>query len=729
MPRFPVVSRDLAKARRAGRLSKAAESGRVKGEADMNKSKCLSAVLLLALAIPAGVRGQAKNALPERYKKWIDEEVVYIITRHERDVFMKLQTDRERDIFVEAFWKHRDPLPETPRNEFEEEHYRRLNYANATFGRSTPLPGWKTDRGRIHILLGAPKNIESYTNVNGVYPVEIWFYLGDESLGLPTGFNVIFFKKNGAGDYVLYSPSVDGPRSLIADSMGGFRDTDRISGSYSEDQAAYKALQQLEPNLARQTLSLIPNEGAPSGIGSLASERLMATIFEVPQKKVQDDYADAILRYKDFIEVEYTANYVSSEVQVQVIRDEAGASFVHYTVEPAKITAEEIDGKYEVRFRLTGRVSDAAGKTVYQFDKDFPFSLTADELEDVRAKSLSIQDAFPLVPGSYNFDILLKNVLSKEFSGAARAVVVPGPGGAVRMSPLLLAYGVETKPSPPGERVPFKAGDRQLLCQTHKTFSANDSLVLFFQLFGPTEPLKASGTLRTDFLREDKDFLTRTARLVAGAGGDTVIDVQPLKEFSPGYYQARVTLLDGQGKEVAVTKENFEVSPAAAVPRPLVVSKVTKAPGEADDLYATGLQSLNLGDVETARRRLADAHTRAPEREDIAVACAQALFKMNDFRGAKDVLRPFAKKDDAAAEVLALLGQSCHALGEYLEASTHYQAYLSRFGANIDILNYLGTCQFQLGNTAEALKAWTKSLELNPNQDKLKALVDSLKKK
>ncbi len=450
----------------------------------MRYARLLSVLLLLALIAPIGARGQGKSELPERYKQWVDEEVGYIITRHERDVFLKLQTDRERDIFVEAFWKHRDPVPETPRNEYEEEHYRRLNYANATFGRSTPLPGWKTDRGRIHILLGEPKNIEQYTNVNGVYPVEIWFYLGDESLGLPTGFNVIFFKRNGIGDYILYSPSVDGPRSLIADSMGGYRDTDRISGSFSEDQAAYKALQELEPNLARQTLSLIPNEGAPTGLGSLASERLIATIFSVPQKKVQDDYADAILRYKDSVEVEYTANYISSEVQVQVIRDESGAAFVNYTIEPAKISAEEIDGKYEIRFKLNGRVSDASGKTVYQFDKDLPFSLTADELEGLRAKSLSIQDVFPLVPGSYNFDILLKNVLSKEFTGAARPLVVPAAGEAVGMSPLLLAYGVETKAATPGERVPFRTGGTQLLCQTRKTFSTRDSLVLFAQIYG-----------------------------------------------------------------------------------------------------------------------------------------------------------------------------------------------------------------------------------------------------
>jgi GWxTD domain-containing protein len=694
--------------------------------------------ILLALAVPPAL-AQSKAApakkvapvkvvLPERYKKWLDEEVVYIITSREREVFRKLQTDRERDIFIEAFWKQRDPTPGTPRNEFEEEHRRRLAYANSFYGRSTPLPGWKTDRGRIYIILGPPRTIEQYDSVNGVYPTEIWFYLGDPDLGLPTAFNVIFFKKDGGGDYILYSPTEHGPRSLIAGSMSGYRDVSRTSASMNNDQAAYKELQELEPNLARQTLSLIPNDGSQPGYESLASNRLMATIYQSPQKKVAVDYADAILKYKDFVDVEYTSNYVPSDVQVQVIRDETGGSFVHYSIEPARISAEEIGRKYEVRFQLTGRVSDAAGKTVFQFDKDFPFSLTASELEDVRAKSISIQDAFPLVPGQYTFDILLKNVLSKEFTGAGKTIVVPAPSGPPRLSSLLLAYGAEKAAPGAGERVPFKVGDEQLLCQTKKTFATKDSLVLFFQTYSLTPELKASGTLRYDFLREDKEFLTRTS-LVADIAPSGVIDVQSLKDFPPGYYQVRVTLLDRQGKELAGAKENFEISLAAAVPRPMVMAKVAAAAAGEDALFNTGLQLMNTGDLEAARTRLAEAHTRAPLRTDIAVAYAQALFRSNDFRRVKEVLLPLASAEEPAAEALALLGQACHSLGEYQEAVTHYTAYLVRFGANVDIINFLGTCYFQLGNREEAIKAWTRSLELSPNQDKIRALLESLKKK
>jgi cytochrome c-type biogenesis protein CcmH/NrfG len=148
-----------------------------------------------------------------------------------------------------------------------------------------------------------------------------------------------------------------------------------------------------------------------------------------------------------------------------------------------------------------------------------------------------------------------------------------------------------------------------------------------------------------------------------------------------------------------------------------------------DDLFTTGVQYMNTGDLERARNRLADAYGRNPRRSDITIAYSQALFRSNDFRRVKEILLPFAGEPEPAAEVLALLGQACHALGEFQEAVTHYAAYLSRFGANIDILNYLGTCYFQLGNREEAVKAWTKSLELSPNQDKIRALLESLKKK
>jgi len=160
-----------------------------------------------------------------------------------------------------------------------------------------------------------------------------------------------------------------------------------------------------------------------------------------------------------------------------------------------------------------------------------------------------------------------------------------------------------------------------------------------------------------------------------------------------------------------------------------VMAKVVPAVKPEDDLLTTGVQLLNTGDLKAALARLAGAHARDPLRPDIAVAYSQALFRSGDYRRVASVLQPLGAGEEPVAEVLALLGQAHHALGEFGEAVRHYSNYLVRFGANVDILNWLGTCHYQLGNKDEALKAWTKSLEIGPGQEKIKALVESIKKK
>ena len=110
------------------------------------KTRFAAVAVIFSFLVPLYGQGKAVAGLPEQYKKWLDEEVIYIITPKEREVFLKLQTDKEREIFIEAFWKQRDPTPGTPANEFREEHYRRVQHATRFYGRSAPVPGWRTDR-------------------------------------------------------------------------------------------------------------------------------------------------------------------------------------------------------------------------------------------------------------------------------------------------------------------------------------------------------------------------------------------------------------------------------------------------------------------------------------------------------------------------------------------------------------------------------------------------------
>jgi len=144
------------------------------------------AILAAGCAFFQAVAADQKVPLSPKYKTWLEEEVLYIIMPIERQVFQKLTTDRERDLFIEAFWKQRDPTPGTPENEFRTEHARRIVYANKNFHRPTPLPGWRTDRGRIYIILGEPNDIERYSGQGQVNSSEVWFYQDKTALGLPS---------------------------------------------------------------------------------------------------------------------------------------------------------------------------------------------------------------------------------------------------------------------------------------------------------------------------------------------------------------------------------------------------------------------------------------------------------------------------------------------------------------------------------------------------------------
>jgi len=684
------------------------------------KIRFIAGIVLCSFLVPLYGQGKAVIGLPEQHKKWLDEEVVYIITPKERDVFLKLQTDKEREIFIDAFWKQRDPMPGTPANEFREEHYRRIQYANKIYGRSAPLPGWRTDRGRIYIILGEPRNIEQYSNVQNVFPAEIWFYQPDAATGLPPGFNVVFFKENGTGDYILYSPAQHGPKALIADAMG----------NYTDDRTAYEELKKLEPNLARQTLSLIPGESVNPGSLSLASNTLMNNIYALPRKMVKDAYADAILKYKDFVDVEYTANYIDSDGQVWIARDASGFFDVHYSVEPGKISVEDAGEQYAVRFELTGRVTDPEGKTVLQFDKAFPFSFDKNEVQGKgpSSRTFSLQDVFPLIPGRYSFDLLLKNTASREFSSFAAKIVIPGDLSAPAMGPLELAYGME-RTSSSGEKVPFAFGGSQILSSSRKSFGSQDTLHVIFQVLGLTDVLRTGGRIKFVYFKEDKEIASSEKRLSKFLPGAFFAEQQTLKTFAPGYYKVKVSLLDAAGKELDSKSRDFELSALPSIPRPMVVAKVSKSFDRADYLYATGLELMNTGSFKEAAGRLAEARSLKPDRPEIAAGYGQCLYFLQDYGKAKAVLLPLALAGKASAEVLSVLGKTCHALGEFTEAADYYREYLERFGTNIEVMNLLGTCYFRLGMKDEALKIWEKSLQISPDQPKIKALVDSLKNK
>src|SRR6266850_658849 len=213
--------------------------------------------------------GQKKQKLEKDYRNWLERDAACIITKDERDAFLKLTTDEAREKFIESFWEIRNPSPGSPTNTYKDEIYQRIAFADARFGIGSGVEGWRTDRGRTYITLGPPQQKQVLRNSANLYPVEIWFY-GGANPALPPFFYVMFYQREGSGDYRFYSPYTDGPDKL----------TTGVAAINSRSAALRMIHNSAGPEVARISLSLLPDEPVDetTGIVSLQSDILLNSI-------------------------------------------------------------------------------------------------------------------------------------------------------------------------------------------------------------------------------------------------------------------------------------------------------------------------------------------------------------------------------------------------------------------------------------------------------------------
>jgi GWxTD domain-containing protein len=684
---------------------------------DRRRIAIIAAAAALTILASADLPAQ-KSALPAAHKKWLDEEVVYIITPLEREVFLKLQADRERDLFIDAFWKHRDPTPNTLENEFRTEHYRRITYANKYYGRSAPMPGWMTDRGRIYIVLGEPMNIERFDNKSGIYPVEIWFYQNKESYGLPTGFNIVFFQKSGLGDFKLYSPSSDGPMALMTNYIG-----DPI-----DYESAYKALNEIDATVASASLTLIPGDNMGAyGRPSLASDMLIQRVENAARFQIAENYARKFLEFKDVVEVEYSANYLESDVMTKVTRESSGAYFVHFAVEPKRLSVGGYEKSYSTLLKVNGTVATPEGKTVYQFDRPITVTLDEDQMKMAAAQPFEFHDMFPLVPGTFKFSVLVKNEESKEFMSFEQMLNIPGATPVLQMTSPVLGYkSARADASKPGLR-PFQVGPFQLSIQPSRAFTKKDTLAVAFQVFGLSEAQRSSGEIRFMFTRIDQPAVERTRRLAECPDLPAVLAEFPLSDFAPAHYFLKVSLVDGSRELVAGTEE-FDVTFKDALPRPWIRTK--RLPEASDPVYSLiiGSQLFSLGRVEDARGHIEQAYHQDPKSAEAAVMLGRIYFALRQPEKVAPILEPFLSVNAAPKyEIYFLAGQALRSAGNFQGALDVFDRAVTHFGISAVLLNSIGDCYIGLGRPKDARTVWTRSLELNKDQPEIRKKLDAIK--
>jgi GWxTD domain-containing protein len=671
-------------------------------------SSFLSFFLLLSPLLSISVKD-----LPPKYRKWLEEEVVYIITKAEREVFLKLQTDRERDIFIEAFWKQRDPIPETPENEFKIEHYRRLDYANRRF--QFGKPGWMTDRGRIYIILGEPKSIESFVNNKDFRDVEIWFYQNENFPGLPPAFNIVFYKESVSSDFKLYSPINDGPQALLVESYKDY---------YTGYEDALQKLFEINPTVANVARSLIPGESSsPTNTPSMASEILLANVQSFPQRLVSDKYAREFLKYKDIVEVDYTANYVDSSFLVKTIKNK-GIYFVHYLIQPKRFTFHKYEEKVIAKVTLNGRVYDLKNNTIYQFDKNYSFNFDEEKIKEIGNKPITISDLFPLIPGNYKFSLIMKNTVSKEFSSFETDILIPETVKYPRLDSFIISYAKKSLSS--GDRLlrPFQIGNIILLSDAEEIFSPSETLNLFLQFSGLEN--NKNYKVSVSILDNDKIVKELNFGLKVFSGEGNFNEEIPLAGISPSIYKLKVSLLDEAGNEILSEFSNLQLTHLPALPRPVFYYKGIPDENSYID-FLLGNQFYNKGNLEEAFKRLNRAYNLNKNNEDIALSLARILDKLGRSEEVISILTPFYSKENVKYDTYFLMGEAYRKKGDFQEAIKAYSSALSHYGHNINLLNALGECYWQIKDFKNAKFYWSKSLELNPEQKDIRKKMDEIK--
>jgi GWxTD domain-containing protein len=688
----------------------------------------LTALLVPMLTISSTLLAAPKDKLPEKYDKWLKEEVVYIISPAEKDVFQKLDNDRDRDRFLEEFWRQRDPTPGTLRNEFKEEHYRRIAYADDKFGRETPAKGRTTDRGRFYIKMGMPIHFETYRG-GRIHPIEVWYYKGNPILLKTSFFRLLFYQPHGTGAYKLYNPALDGPRYLVTD-IGikpppGVSIPSTLGGPELEDFLAQEIIKAyVSPMLVEEYSSNFPGDMLSGGIRSAI---LINDVNALPHKKIDDSYAYEFLEHKAVVEVDYSVHYMGNRSKVILLQDPSGIFSLNYALVPDLLSVDFFKDKYFAQLRTSVRVTDPEGKTVFQGERNIPIELRKEELKIVEKNSFQLLDSFPLVPGRYTFNLLMENLVSKEFTSIESKVTVP-ESGRLAMSPLLLSKKISRDLPPGGEIQAFQMGGTHLYPSVSNTFRRQDNAFLFFQVWGLTKELREKGILEL-ILKKGEESIWDVRNTVAEFGGEgEIIHQIPLKNLSPGPYSIEVALRDNERRLLLFESTDLSITDKEP-PGSWVISQSNPPAGDAYYSYIKGVQYLNRGERDRALPELAEACLKQPDSLNYALSYARALMLERNFKTVRDTLLPFAETGASHFGLFFSLGRASEELEDFQKAITFYQKALDIRGGIADILNRIGECWFRLGAEEEALRVWEKSLKINPAQENIKARIKALREK
>jgi GWxTD domain-containing protein len=498
-----------------------------------------------------------RKELEGPYRKWLNEDVGYIITDEERQAFKRLANDDERQSFIENFWLRRDPSPDSAENEYKEEHYRRIAYTNERF--ASGIPGWKTDRGRIYITFGPPAEIESHPSggsyqrpieegggTTSTFPFEIWRYRYIEGIG--NDIMIEFVDPTMTGEYrMTMDPSekdallmVPGAGLTMMEQMGLANKADRFN---------------------RTDGTRLGTGNQPMSSRMNQFERLHQ--FSMLQKPPQ-------IKFKDLEAA------VSSTIKFNLLPMKARADFMRVTnssimtnitlqFDRRELQFQDKDGISRATVNIYARITSMARRVVNVFEDVVSIEVPTQQLGEA-VKGISVyQKSVPLPPGMFRLNVVAKDIVAGNMNNYEMALNVPHfDDEKLATSTLIVADLIEKVPTKSIGTGQFVIGTSKVRPRLNEQFKRDEKMGIYVQLynFEPDEKTqKPDGSVEYEVVKSGSnqkvfEFSEEVAKLEnASATQVTIEKVLPLRNLEPGQYTIRMKVTD--------RKRNQTVNPSA----------------------------------------------------------------------------------------------------------------------------------------------------------------------
>ncbi len=710
--------------------------------------------MVLLGALPLGAHAQVidldafpaleLDQLSAEHRAWLEREVMWIIVDGERETFMRLPSDAQRDEFMRQFWIHRDPTPGTARNEFRELHDQRLAYADREYGRETGRAGRLTDRGRAVVLFGAPRAVDRFPGSPVTVPLEVWSYAVDPVLGVPPFFSLVFFRERGIGEHRLYSPLADGPERLLnpagqgeaanrsAQSIRGR--TTRATG-FGDLASVLDVLRTVDLVLADVSLSLIPGDPATIGIAPLRSEDLLIRIEDVPDRMMPDPtWASRLLVGT----VDAAVRFETLPIQIMAapLMDPSGVPYLHYAI---RIPGKRINfGAYEERHYATYELTLAVRDDQLRFPvvpetRTVELLLSADNTRELRSSGLVHLGRLPIPTGRFHLDVTVENNVTHQF-GRGEVVLRSEPShpAAVTSSDPFLMSGYDALGDdydPYGGHFPFQIGAHLMMPVPDGTVATDDTVWVFHQLMAPAD---ATGPGIASYALVDRsgtEVASKESSLNLAAKDEFGVLSQlaglDLAGVAPGEYTLQV--------DIDIDDRPLHELPLRVVPAETLVPPVPHASqqppaNDSGELLTRALQLRTLGRTDEAIEQLHALLAREPDHHTATELQAELLSEAGRLDDLATLLgaRVIDQPDDVDA-LLALAEVEARRSNGY-DAIRFYER--ARLGGALEtpaLLNGLASVYLADGNDGRARELFEHSLRLDPQQPPIAALLRRLR--